>query len=122
MRKKLIFSLVILMLAVGVGIVHGQDTARTDAPDGSTYQLVEVASDLTRPVFLTHAGDGSGRAFIVEQDGSILVMKDGKLLETPFLDVSEIITRDASERGLLGLAFHPDYKDNGQFYIDYTDT
>jgi glucose/arabinose dehydrogenase len=84
--------------------------------------LVEVASDLTRPVFLTHAGDGSGRAFIVEQDGSILIMKDGKLLETPFLDVSKIITRDASERGLLGLAFHPDYKDNGKFYIDYTDT
>jgi glucose/arabinose dehydrogenase len=122
MRKGLTATLVGLMLVVGVGMVHGQDTARTTAPDGSKYQLVEVASGLTRPVFLTHAGDGSGRMFIVEQDGSILIMKDGKLLETPFLDVSKIVSRDGNERGLLGLAFHPDFKNNGQFFIDYTDT
>ncbi|MEO8612191.1 MAG: PQQ-dependent sugar dehydrogenase [Chloroflexota bacterium] len=122
MRKGLIFSLVLLLVAVSVSIVHGQDAARTTAPDGSKYQLVEVASDLTRPVFLTHAGDGSGRMFIVEQGGKIRVMNDGKLLETPFLDVSKIVARDANERGLLGLAFHPDYKQNGQFFIDYTDT
>ena len=122
MRKGLMVSVVMLLLVVGVGMVHGQDAARTAPLDGSQYQLVEVAGDLTRPVFLTHAGDGSGRMFIVEQDGSIWIMKDGKRLETPFLDVRKLVSRDASERGLLGLAFHPDYKQNGQFFINYTDT
>jgi glucose/arabinose dehydrogenase len=121
MRKGLIVSIVMLVGVIGAGLVQAQDSARTAAPDGSQYQLVEVASDLTRPVFLTHAGDGSGRVFIVEQNGRIHLMKDGSLLATPFLDVSSIISRDASERGLLGLAFHPDFEQNGQFFINYTD-
>ncbi|MBZ0288791.1 MAG: PQQ-dependent sugar dehydrogenase, partial [Anaerolineae bacterium] len=112
---------VMLVGIISAGLVQAQDAVRTAAPDGSQYQLVEVASGLVRPVFLTHAGDGSGRMFIVEQNGRIWVMKDGSLLATPFLDVSKIISRDASERGLLGLAFHPDFEQNGQFFINYTD-
>jgi glucose/arabinose dehydrogenase len=116
MFRRLGFTLLLLLLSVTV--VYGQDTA----PDGSNYQLVEIATDLARPDFLTHAGDGSGRLFIVSQNGQILIVRDGQVLEQPFLDVSNIISRDASERGLLGLAFHPDYEQNGQFFINYTDT
>lgn len=83
-------------------------------------------SGLTRPVFNTHAGDGSGRMFIVEQPGRIrLVDADGNLQATPFLDIVSSVTGGVSggdERGLLGLAFHPDYANNGLFYVNYTTT
>ena len=78
-----------------------------------------VASGFTNPVGVTHAGDGSGRLFVVEQPGTIRIVKDGSALDTPFLDLrSAVIT--GSERGLLGLAFHPNYASNGQFYVNYT--
>ncbi|MBN1563967.1 MAG: PQQ-dependent sugar dehydrogenase [Anaerolineae bacterium] len=91
-----------------------------------TYRLVPVAEGLSRPVFVTHASDGSGRLFVMGQSGKILIIADGVLLDTPFLDVSGVISQDAlgggyTERGLLGLAFHPDYEENGVFFINYTD-
>lgn len=116
MFRRLGFSLLLMLL--GLNVVYGQDAA----PDGSKYQLVEIATGLLRPLYLTHAGDGSGRLFIVGQYGQILIVRDGQVLDRPFLDVSNIISRDASERGLLGLAFHPDYEQNGQFFINYTDS
>jgi glucose/arabinose dehydrogenase len=90
------------------------------------YQLVTVASGFSRPIYLTHAGDGSGRLFVVEQSGKVWIVKDGVNQATPFLDVSDLISREAlggsySERGLLGLAFHPDYAENGLFFVNYTD-
>lgn len=81
---------------------------------------------LDRPVFVTHAGDGTGRLFILEQEGAIrLVNADGTLAATPFLDIDPSVTGGNSgndERGLLGLAFHPDYENNGKFYVYYTGT
>ncbi len=90
------------------------------------FQLVTVADGFRRPLFVTHAGDRSGRLFVVEQGGLIRLIKDGIVLPDPFLDVSELVSRAArgneyTERGLLGLAFHPDYAENGLFYINYTD-
>jgi glucose/arabinose dehydrogenase len=82
-----------------------------------------VASGLTAPLLATHAGDGSGRLFIVEQVGRVRVVDGGSLLPTPFLDVSSVmVTLDTSydERGLLGLAFHPDYENNGRFFVHYS--
>ncbi len=82
-----------------------------------------VAGGLTAPLMGTHAGDGSGRLFIVEQTGQILIIDAADtLLPTPFLDVSsEIVTLSGGdERGLLGLAFHPDYVSNGRFFIHYS--
>jgi glucose/arabinose dehydrogenase len=74
---------------------------------------------LKSPVFLVHAGDQSGRLFIVEQPGTIRILERGKLLEVPFLDIKErVIFR--GEQGLLGLAFHPDYRHNGRFFVNYT--
>jgi uncharacterized protein (TIGR03437 family) len=79
-----------------------------------------IANNLDRPVSITHPGDGSGRLFIVEQRGRIFVHNGTSLLGTPFLDIDSLVS-GGSERGLLGLAFHPDYEENGYFYVNYTD-
>jgi glucose/arabinose dehydrogenase len=113
-----------LLCLMSVSAAYGQGvpvTTRDSAPDLSKYKLVTVVKDFTRPVFVTGAGDGSGRLFIMEQGGKIFVMVNGALQTTPFLDVSDLVSRDANERGLLGLAFHPQYTQNGTFFIDYTD-
>lgn len=86
-----------------------------------TIELVPVASGFTRPTYLTHAGDGSGRHFVVEQAGRILILKDGTTSSTPFLDIVSIVGSSANEQGLLSVAFHPDYRNNGFFFVNYTD-
>ena len=86
---------------------------------GSAFTLTPVATGLEEPLLLT-APAGDPRAFIVQQTGKILVLKDGALLPTPFLDVSAIIATDDPEQGLLGLAFHPDFASNGRFFISYS--
>ena len=75
-----------------------------------------------RPVFLTHAGDGSNRLFVVEQAGRIYVFpNDGATRDVDlFLDISDRVSRSANEEGLLGLAFHPEYLYNGVFYVYYS--
>ena len=86
-------------------------------------ELEVVAQGLTAPVYLTHVGDGSGRLFIVDQAGLIRVVKNGVLLPAPFLDLtSKIVTLNSffDERGVLGLAFHPDYANNGRFFVRYS--
>jgi glucose/arabinose dehydrogenase len=102
-------------------------TTHDAPPDGSKYTWTEVASDFDSPIYITNAGDGSGRMFIVEQLGVIFVMqKDGTVNDDPFLDISELLPRkvfsgEYTEQGLLGLAFAPDYAQSGRFFIDYTD-
>jgi glucose/arabinose dehydrogenase len=86
-----------------------------------TLNLTPVVSGLDKLTFLTHAGDGSGRLFVVEQRGRILIIKDGAVNPTPFLDIVPLVGSDSLERGLLSVAFHPDYKNNGLFFINYTD-
>jgi glucose/arabinose dehydrogenase len=82
-------------------------------------ELQKIVSDLSRPVYLTHAGDGSGRLFIVEQPGRILVHHNGTLLSMPFLDIRSKVSF-GGERGLLSVAFHPKYASNGRFFVNYT--
>jgi glucose/arabinose dehydrogenase len=84
-----------------------------------TIQLEPVASGLTMPVTVSNAGDGTGRLFIVEQEGLIRILIGGTVLPTPFLDISDLVSC-CGEQGLLGLAFHPDYTANGFFYVNYT--
>jgi glucose/arabinose dehydrogenase len=83
--------------------------------------LEPVASGLAAPLFATHAGDGSGRLFVVEQGGRIRILRNGTLLPAPFLDVSGRISA-GGERGLLGLAFAPGYGRDGEdrLYVHYT--
>ncbi|MEK7350849.1 MAG: PQQ-dependent sugar dehydrogenase [Nitrospirota bacterium] len=80
---------------------------------------LSFAPSLKSPVFLTHARDQSGRLFIVEQPGTIRILERGKLLEIPFLDIKERVLF-GGEQGLLGLAFHPEYRLNGRFFVNYT--
>jgi glucose/arabinose dehydrogenase len=113
-------SLALFMILAGV--VFAQD----GAPDSSTVQLVEAASGFERPLYLMNAGDSTGRLFVVEQGGKIWLVENGQKSGEPFLDISMLLSRDVfnggySERGLLGLAFAPDYESSGVFYINYTD-
>ena len=87
-----------------------------------TLETTLVASGLSSPVAIAHAGDGSGRLFIVQQAGEILVLEtaSGERLPFPFLDLTALVSC-CNERGLLGLAFHPDHETNGLLYVNYTD-
>jgi glucose/arabinose dehydrogenase len=86
-----------------------------------SIELEVVASGLTAPVYLTHAGDGTDRLFVVDQPGKIWLIENGQLLNTPFLAVTDRVhmpgffgtldVNDFDERGLLGLAFHPGFAD-----------
>jgi glucose/arabinose dehydrogenase len=84
-------------------------------------ELQPVISGLEMPVGIAHAGDGSGRLFVLEKVGRIRVVRDGALLPAPFLDISDRVGSSGSEQGLLGLAFHPGYAQNGLFFVNYTD-
>lgn len=80
--------------------------------------LETYATGFSQPVDITHAGDD--RIFIVERAGRIRIVEDGNVLSTPFLDIVSEVSDSPNERGLLGLAFHPDYANNGYFYVNYT--
>ena len=77
-----------------------------------------------RPLELVHAGDGSGRLFVVEQGGRIRVFANERDVKESkvFLDLSEVVRREHNEEGLLGLAFHPQFKTNGEFFVFYSVT
>jgi len=90
-------------------------------PDPAGYEWKKVLTGLNQPVDIKNAGDGSGRLFVVERPGRIVIINEGKLVETPFLDVKSKILSYGSEQGLLGLAFDPAYSQNGYFYVNYTD-
>jgi len=87
-----------------------------------TIRLDKIVGGLESPLLLTNAHDGSNRLFVVQKAGKILIIKNGQLLPTPFLDLSSKMIKVSSvydERGLLGLAFHPNYTQNGRFYVYY---
>jgi glucose/arabinose dehydrogenase len=85
-----------------------------------TLTLTPFKSGFASPVFMTSAHDGSGRLFVAEQGGRVKVIsRDGTVLPTPLLDLSARVSK-GTEQGLLGLAFHPNFRTNGKFYVDFT--
>jgi glucose/arabinose dehydrogenase len=98
---------------------NSSSTLQDQDQERLTISLEQFITGLTQPVYITHAGDGSGRLFIVEQNGRILVYQNGSLLQRPFLDVRSKISA-GGERGLLSVAFHPKFEQNRRFFIDYT--
>jgi len=97
-----------------------------DEPGGAIppLQLTEVASGLDLPLFVASSPGDTERLYVIEQNGRIQLIKNGTLQNDPFLDISAIVQQVAfsgDERGLLGLAFHPDYAQNGRFFVYYTD-
>ncbi len=89
-----------------------------------SISLEPLVTGLSSPVDLTSPNDNSGRIFIVDQTGVILIVDSGgNLLPVPFLDVTAklpVLNAFFDERGLLGMAFHPDYASNGRFFIRYS--
>lgn len=91
-------------------------------PSNAKIELVKVAGGLLDPINVASPDDGTGRLFVVERMGTIRVIdKDGKLLDKPFLDITPTVQSQFLEAGLLDLAFDPNFKENGYFYIDYND-
>ncbi len=93
----------------------------TQLPNPDDYTWTVIAQGLTQPTDITSAADGSNRLFVLEKPGRIRVIVDGQLQPTPFLDITDRVGSRSSEQGLLGLAFHPNFAQNGYFYLNYTD-
>lgn len=135
MRMLKILALLLLALPVAAQQESLPALYRETPPDANLLRLEEMpltdaASgqpyEMRRPLFLTHAGDGTGRLFLLEQGGRISVIDPQTSARQLFLDLTEKVTWDANsggytERGLLGLAFAPDYAESGLFYVNYTD-
>ena len=85
-----------------------------------TIRLDPVVVGLKSPLAVVDPGDGSGRLFVVEQPGLIRIVRDGAIDGLPFLDITRRIS-SGGERGLLGLAFAPDFPTDPRLYVDYTD-
>ena len=105
----LVFFALFAFLAPGASLAKGR-----------TGLAVEVvARGLTAPLYVT-APPNDARLFVVEQTGQVLIIEDGRVRERPFLNLSARL-RFGGERGLLSLAFHPDYARNGYFFINYSE-
>ena len=93
-------------------------------PGRTELRAVEVASGFSRSLYAGSPRGDAQRLFVVEQrSGMIKIIRltDGAVIERPFLDIGDLIYQDGGERGLLGLAFHPEYADNGFFFVHYND-
>jgi len=98
------------------------DCRGLQAASGEYLGVALVAKGLYSPVDLASPPGDRRRLFVLEQSGRIRIVRDGVLLERPFLDIVERVGDEENEQGLLGIAFHPDYARNGRFFLDYTDT
>ncbi len=100
--------------------VQNPPSSASAFPNASDYEWKEIVSGLSRPVDVQSANDGSDRLFIIEKLGYIRVYENGTLLDAPFLDITDRVNENSNEMGLLGLVFHPDFEQNGFFYVNYT--
>ncbi|HEX2092261.1 MAG TPA: PQQ-dependent sugar dehydrogenase, partial [Longimicrobiaceae bacterium] len=112
-------SRIALFLLVTAGCTGGSDGPPVDPGGPVGIRLQEVAAGLGNPLYLT-APRSDPRLFVVEQPGRIRVIENGSLLPTPFLDITDRVL-SGGERGLLSVAFHPQYASNGFLYVNYTD-
>ena len=108
-------------LAESNSAAKGQALVAQASSAWPNISLTQVVSGLTQPLGITHASDGSGRLFVVEQGGRIRIFKNGVLQSQPFLDISSRVSC-CTERGLLGLAFPPNYASKQYFYVNYTNS
>lgn len=131
--KKLL-SVCLYILFAGIVLVTAQEVPQTsddvarpggDLPGDPDIALVKVADGLFDPTGVTSAFDGSGRIFVTERVGRVQVVTDGTVQEEPFLDLTNInplgsdVQTGFVEQGLYDIAFHPNYADNGYFYVHY---
>jgi glucose/arabinose dehydrogenase len=107
------------LIAVALALAGRASTAVGDS-GVFAFELELVADGFDQPVQVVDPGDNSHRLFVVEQPGRIRIVRDGQVLPEPFLDITDLVGC-CGERGLLSVAFHPDYASNGDFFINYTD-
>lgn len=123
MKPSLLIA-VLTLLGTGTAL-HAEQTKSVQPggklPGNVAIQLVKVADDLVEPVSVAAPNDGSGRIFIIERPGVIQVIKDGKKLKRPFLDLKDKTISSFLELGMFSMAFHPEFKTNGKVYICYAD-
>ncbi len=132
MTERLLLSVFgfFLALFVPTGWAAAQNQAPSvDAGPAQTIILPErsqaiglqalVSHIFANPVFVTATPDTTGRLFVVEQNGRILIVNNAQVLPSPFLDIASKVST-GGERGLLGLAFHPQFSSNGRFFVNYT--
>ena len=98
---------------------QAKSSAASPEQPGGTIRLEQVDGRFRNPVYLA-SPPGDSRLFIVEQAGRIRIVKNGQALSEPFLDIADRV-RSGGEQGLLSVAFHPDYRTNGYFYVNFTD-
>jgi hypothetical protein len=110
---------VAVVVAVALALVGGTGAAARDS-GVFDFGLELVAGGFDQPVQVVDASDDSGRLFVVEQPGQVRIVRDGQVVPEPFLDITDRVGC-CGERGLLSLAFHPDFANNGQVFVDYTD-
>jgi glucose/arabinose dehydrogenase len=118
--------LFLIFLLTSFTAIAQENQDLTEIPPTTISKRVElrvfVDKGLKNPVLLTFApGDTSKRIFVIERAGTIRIIKEGKLEKKPFLDITKKVESDYIEQGLLGLAFHPNYKENGRLYVNYID-
>lgn len=116
MKTTMIFMAVLSMTIICCLSGRDQLYAQVD------FEVAFPNLNFTRPVDLQHPNDDSNRLFVVEQRGIIYTFENNRdvNLKNIFLDIRERVNNSGNEQGLLGLAFHPDYQNNGYFYVDYT--
>jgi glucose/arabinose dehydrogenase len=113
-QDRAVAALVMGMIFLALAVVLW-----TAAECPAALELQPIAAGLTRPIAITHANDGTNRLFITLQGGQMLIHDGASLLPTPFLDISSLVSC-CGERGLLSAAFHPNYLNNGWFYVNHT--
>ena len=121
-KNCLIFFCVIVFLVLCPAYLSISGSAQSgDEPQAvAAIQLQPLLSGLSSPVHVTNAGDGTNRLFVLEQSGTIRVAQPGATTHTSFLDITaKVGCMSCGERGLLGLAFHPYYENNGRFFVYY---
>jgi glucose/arabinose dehydrogenase len=121
-----LFSLSLLLVATFLGAAPlarpPRATASPTLQSGPAFSLVTVPvlTGHSGILFVGNAGDGSGRLFFVYQSGRVTIWQNGAELPTPFIDISSLLGASGGEQGLLGLAFHPNFRQNGKFYLAYS--
>ena len=109
-RARVIFGLIIILLSLSFSVFA----------QIASIQRQAFLSGLSSPVFITNAGDGTNRMFVVQQRGIIKVVESGSTTATDFINLTSKVSQSGNERGLLGLAFHPNFENNSFFFVNYT--
>lgn len=90
-------------------------------PNPRGFAWMPVVSGLTKPLDMAALPDSAGRILVLEQPGTIRLVESGALMPDPFLDIRDRVGSQGNEQGLLGIALHPGFAQNGFFYVNYTD-